>query len=88
MTPAFTVTPLTPAHADHLLAIYQTGLDTGNASFETTAPDWPTWDANHLTDHRYVATDPNGTHTGLHEYKTLARVRGDCLVNGVSGGLH
>ena len=36
-------------------AIFQAGIATGNATFETTAPDWPTWDAAHLADHRLVA---------------------------------
>jgi L-amino acid N-acyltransferase YncA len=36
-------------------AIYQAGLDTGNATFETAVPDWPAWNAAHLTDHRLVA---------------------------------
>jgi len=26
-----------------VLDIYQQGLDTGEASFETSAPDWGTW---------------------------------------------
>jgi L-amino acid N-acyltransferase YncA len=37
------------------MAIYQAGLDTGNASFETAAPDWSTWEAAHLPDYRFVA---------------------------------
>src|SRR4030095_3389382 len=28
-------------------AIYEAGIATGNATFETTAPDWPAWDAAH-----------------------------------------
>jgi L-amino acid N-acyltransferase YncA len=36
-------------------AIYEAGIATGDATFETTAPDWPTWDATHLPDHRLVA---------------------------------
>jgi L-amino acid N-acyltransferase YncA len=49
------VAPMTPAHATAVLAIYQAGLDTGDASFETTAPAWPVWDAAHLPAHRFVA---------------------------------
>jgi phosphinothricin acetyltransferase len=33
-----------------VLDIYQQGLDTGEASFETRAPDWATWDKKH---HRF-----------------------------------
>jgi L-amino acid N-acyltransferase YncA len=36
-------------------AIYQAGIDTGDATFETAVPDWPAWDADHLADHRLVA---------------------------------
>jgi L-amino acid N-acyltransferase YncA len=35
--------------------IYEAGIATGDATFETTAPDWPVWDAAHLADHRLVA---------------------------------
>jgi len=45
------------ADADAVLAIYQAGLDTGQASFETRAPDWAAFDAARLADHRYVARD-------------------------------
>ena len=51
------IAPLTVRHAEEVLAIYQHGLDTGDASFETTAPDWSSWDAAHLPHHRLVATD-------------------------------
>ena len=46
-----------PADAGQVLAIYQAGLDTGQASFETTAPGWVAFDAGKLRLHRYVATD-------------------------------
>jgi L-amino acid N-acyltransferase YncA len=35
--------------------IYEAGIATGDATFETTAPDWAAWDAAHLADHRLVA---------------------------------
>ncbi|MGH3343766.1 MAG: GNAT family N-acetyltransferase [Carbonactinosporaceae bacterium] len=47
-----------PEHAPDVLAIYQAGIDTGNASFETEAPPWDRWDTAHLPDHRFVAVDP------------------------------
>ncbi len=40
-----------------VLAIYQAGLDTGQASFETTAPAWDAFDAARLPGHRHVAAD-------------------------------
>ena len=46
-----------PADAAAVLAIYQEGLDTGLASFETQAPDWGRFDAGRLPEHRWVAVD-------------------------------
>jgi len=50
--------------AEQVLAVYQDGLDTGNASFETVAPSWERWDAVHLPDHRYVCVDGEGRVVG------------------------
>jgi L-amino acid N-acyltransferase YncA len=52
-----TVVPMRAEHADRVLAIYQLGIDEGNATFETTAPTWDAFDASHLPDHRFVALD-------------------------------
>ena len=49
---------MSSADAGAVLAIYQAGLDTGEASFETQAPDWAAFDATRLADHRHVARDP------------------------------
>ena len=35
--------------------IYEQGIATGNATFETEAPDWRTWDRAHRPDCRLVA---------------------------------
>lgn len=51
----FDLVPMTDEHADEVLAIYQAGLDTGNASFQTEAPDWAAFDAAKLPEHRFVA---------------------------------
>jgi phosphinothricin acetyltransferase len=40
-----------------VLRIYQDGLDAGQVSFETAAPDWAAFDRGRLPDHRYVAVD-------------------------------
>jgi phosphinothricin acetyltransferase len=75
-----TIEPMTAAHAADVLAIYQAGLDTGNASFETTSPDWSTWDANHLPDHRYVAIDDSNTIVG---WVAASQVSSRCVYTGV-----
>jgi len=43
-------------HAGQVLAIYQDGIDEGNATFETHSPTWPQFIAGKLAAHRYVAT--------------------------------
>jgi L-amino acid N-acyltransferase YncA len=55
---------MTAADAAEVLAIYQAGLDGGQASFELTAPDWAAFDATRLPDHRLVAVDPDGDMLG------------------------
>jgi L-amino acid N-acyltransferase YncA len=47
--------PMTGAHATTVLAIYQAGIEEGNATFETRAPDWAVFIAARLPAHRYVA---------------------------------
>jgi phosphinothricin acetyltransferase len=44
--------------AEAVLAIYQAGLDGGQASFETTAPTWAEFDRTRLPGHRLVGADP------------------------------
>jgi L-amino acid N-acyltransferase YncA/DNA-binding transcriptional ArsR family regulator len=51
------IRPMRTADSGEVLAIYQAGLDTGQASFETAAPTWETFDAGKLPLHRYVAAD-------------------------------
>jgi L-amino acid N-acyltransferase YncA len=49
------ITPMTAAHSPAVLAIYQAGIDEGNATFETEAPDWDGFTAARLPGHRFVA---------------------------------
>ncbi|MEV0717967.1 N-acetyltransferase family protein [Asanoa sp. NPDC050611] len=49
------IRPLTAADWPVCRRIYQEGLDTGEASFETTAPDWAAFDGSRLASHRFVA---------------------------------
>ncbi len=37
--------------------IYEEGIATGNATFETEVPSWEAWDASHLAEHRLVAEE-------------------------------
>jgi L-amino acid N-acyltransferase YncA len=51
------IRPMLAGDAAPVLAIYQAGLDTGQASFETVAPAWEAFDAAKLPGHRHVAAD-------------------------------
>jgi len=51
------IRPMRAADSSQVLAIYQAGLDTGQASFETVAPTWEAFDAAKLPRHRHVAAD-------------------------------
>ena len=53
--PKVPVRPMRAEDAEAVLSIYQAGLDGGQASFETTAPTWPAFDAGRLAEHRHVA---------------------------------
>src|ERR1700722_8706193 len=48
---------MTDTHAPAVLAIYQAGIEEGNATFETHAPGWRAFTAARLPHHRYVAAD-------------------------------
>ena len=54
------VIPMCDEHADAVLRIYQAGIDTGDATFETVAPDWQSFDHVHLASHRFVALNDSG----------------------------
>jgi L-amino acid N-acyltransferase YncA len=45
---------LNNSDADAVLDIYQQGLDSGEASFETDAPDWTSWNSKYLPQCRLV----------------------------------
>lgn len=51
------VAVMTAEHAADVLAIYQVGIDEGEATFETAAPDWETFNKAKLSGHRLVAVD-------------------------------
>jgi L-amino acid N-acyltransferase YncA len=58
------IEPMRAEHADAVIAIYQAGVDEGNASFETSAPRWAHFDAKRLTEHRLVALDDDSKVVG------------------------
>ena len=54
-TAAVTIEHLRPEHWPEVARIYEEGIETGNATFETSVPSWDDWDASHLPEHRLVA---------------------------------
>jgi phosphinothricin acetyltransferase len=48
---------LRPPDWPEVRAVYEAGIATGNATFETGAPSWEAWDAAHLPAHRLVAAE-------------------------------
>jgi SAM-dependent methyltransferase len=59
-SPVHTIRAMTAADAAQVVAIYQDGIDTGQATFETTAPAWEEFDARRWAEHRFVAVDGAG----------------------------
>ena len=45
-------------------SIYQQGIDTGHATFESSAPDWDYFDQSRLPAHRHVAESADGAVLG------------------------
>ena len=48
---------LNPEHYSEVSRIYEEGLATGIATFETDVPDWKTWDEKFLPECRFVAIE-------------------------------
>ena len=74
------IRPMRAADAGAVLAIYQAGMDGGEASFESTAPVWEAFDAGKLPDHRYVAVDATATVLG---WVAVSAVSSRCVYAGV-----
>jgi len=72
---------MTSADATQVLAIYQAGLDGGEASFETRAPTWEAFDAKLLPAHRHVAAD--GTSGQVLGWVAASGVSDRCVYQGV-----
>lgn len=68
------------AHWPEVCQIYEEGIATGNATFETTAPAWIDWDRQHLPGCRWVALD-GGTVVG---WAALSPVSSRCIYAGVA----
>lgn len=76
-----TIEPLSEAHWPAVKSIYEAGIATGNATFETQAPEWEAWDLAHLTHSRLVAVDEAGAVRG---WAALSPVSSRCVYGGVA----
>ena len=76
-----TLHPLTAAHWAPVRAVYEQGLATGRATFQTEAPSWDDWDRDHLPHSRLVALDEAARVLG---WAALTPVSGRCVYAGVA----
>ncbi len=80
MSTMLTLAPMRDDHAAAVLAIYQAGIEEGNATFETSAPTWDAFRHNHLAAHSHVALGGDGTVLG---WVSVVPVSDRCAYAGV-----
>jgi len=68
-----------PEHWPSVKKIYEEGIATGNATFQTTAPAWEEWDAAHVKNSRLVAIENNE----VLGWAALTAVSSRCVYAGV-----
>ena len=78
--PATSIRPMRDEDWAAVRDIYEAGIATGNATFETAAPSWERWDASHLANHRLVATDG----VAVVGWAALSPVSDRCVYAGVA----
>ena len=54
-TEEVSIEKLRPEHWPGVVRVFEEGIATRNATFETEAPTWDAWDSSHLPEHRLVA---------------------------------
>jgi L-amino acid N-acyltransferase YncA len=74
------IKPMEPLHWSVVRRIYEEGLHTGNATFQTSAPEWEEWDQAHMQTGRLVALE-NGNIIG---WAALTPVSDRCVYGGVA----
>ncbi len=77
---AYDIRKMAKADWPEVSRIYQEGIDTNLATFETNCPAWKKWHASHLRDCRLVITE-KGKVLG---WAALAAVSGRCVYAGVA----
>jgi len=75
-----TVREMTADDWEGVRAVYLEGIASGNATFETSAPSWSAWDANHLASPRLAAS----ANQQLVGWAALSPVSSRCVYSGVA----
>src|SRR5687768_11318565 len=75
-----TIQPLAADHYPSVKKIYEQGIATGQATFQTTAPEWEEWNRSHLEHSRFVAIENNE----VVGWAALTPVSGRCVYAGVA----
>lgn len=75
-----TIRTMGASDQEYVLSIYEEGIQTGNATFETSAGSWEQWDASHLKEPRLVAESGDG----VSGWAALSPVSGRCVYGGVA----
>ncbi len=79
VAPPIPVRAMTEEDWPAVRAIFEEGIATGDATFETSAPSWPVWDAEHLPECRLVAEGDR-----VLGWAALIRVTDRCAGRGVA----
>lgn len=74
-----TIEKMTDEHWPAVQRIYHEGIATGNATFETTIPEWIDWNRRHLVEARLIAR-ADGQVVG---WAALSPVSNRCVYQGV-----
>ena len=74
------IKPMKKADWSKVRSIYEEGITTKNATFETDVPEWSGWDEDHLKSCRFVAL--NDQH--IVGWAALSPVSGRCIYSGVA----
>jgi phosphinothricin acetyltransferase len=75
-----TIKPMQQKHWKQVKEIYESGIATGIATFETTAPSLEKWDDGHITFARLVAVENNE----VVGWTALSPVSNRCVYGGVA----
>ena len=80
IAPRIRLVKMRSADWDSVKAIYEEGIATKNATFETQVPEWKEWDKRHLKKCRFIALNNNQ----IVGWAALSPVSERCIYSGVA----